>query len=122
VTGYPKRRDNGMGRLSRRGLVRLTVVALIGLGIWWIGSLALSLLAGFDDTPGEWAMIIYYNRADRTEFIVTPRFKTVSYCRQSAIERMKELRIDKTGDYECGFRCALSGDPHRMNVCQEVRK
>ena len=80
------------------------------------------LLAGCDDRPGEWCMIIYPDRTDRTRFVVTPRFKTFSYCRESALERMKELGIEKTGDYECGFRCQLDGDPHRMNVCEEIRQ
>jgi len=80
------------------------------------------LLTGCDDRPGEWSMIIYPDRTDRTRFVVTPRFKTFSYCRESALERMKELQIEKTGDYECGFRCELGGDPHRMNVCEETRK
>ncbi len=84
--------------------------------------LVLLLLAGCDDRPGEWSMIIYPDRTDRTRFVVTPRFKTFSYCRESALERMKELQIEKTGDYECGFRCELGGDPHRMNVCEETRK
>jgi hypothetical protein len=34
---------------------------------------------------------------------------------------MKAIQV-KSGDYECGFQCELSGDPHRMNVCKEVRK
>ena len=80
------------------------------------------LLASCDDRPGEWSMIIYPDRTDRTRFVVTPRFKTFSYCRESALERLKELQIEKTGDYECGFRCELGGDPHRMNVCLETRK
>ena len=80
------------------------------------------LLAGCDDRPGEWCMIIYPDRTDRTKFVVTPRFQTFSYCRESALERIKELGIEKTGDYECGFRCQLDGDPHRMNVCEEIRR
>jgi hypothetical protein len=67
-------------------------------------------LPGCDDRPGEWSMIIYPDRNDRTRFGVTPRFKTFSYCRESALERIKELQIEKTGDYECGFRCELGGD------------
>jgi hypothetical protein len=58
----------------------------------------------------------------RTRFDVTPCFKTFSYCRDQAIERMKAIQIKSGGDYECGFQCELSGDPHRMNVCKEVRK
>ncbi len=52
---------------------------------------------------------------------VTPRFKTFSYCRDQAIERMKAIEVKSGGDYECGFQCE-TGDPHRMNVCKEVRK
>jgi hypothetical protein len=76
------------------------------------------LLAGCDDAPGEWAAIVYPDRADRTRFDVTPRFKTFSYCRDQAIVRMKAIQIKSGGDYECGFQCELSGDPHRMNVCR----
>ena len=84
---------------------------------------AFLLLAGCDDAPGEWAAIVYPDRTDRTQFVVTPRFKTFSYCRDQAIERMKAIEVKSGGgDYECGFRCELGGDPHRMNICKEVRK
>ena len=83
----------------------------------------LALLAGgCDDAPGEWAAIVYPDRADRTRFDVTPRFKTLSYCRDNAIERMKAIQVKTGGDYECGFRCQLDGDPHRKNICEEKRK
>ena len=80
------------------------------------------LLAGCDDRPGEWAAIVYPDRTNRTKFDVTARFKTFEYCREAAIERMNKIQINNGGDYECGFRCELSGDPHRMNVCEETRK
>ncbi|HLY00845.1 MAG TPA: hypothetical protein VKR62_19295 [Roseiarcus sp.] len=53
---------------------------------------------------------------------MTPRFKTFAYCRDQAIERMKTIQVKTGGDYECGFRCELGGDPHRMNICKEIRK
>jgi hypothetical protein len=84
--------------------------------------LVLLLLAGCDDAPGEWAAIVYPDKADRTRFEVTPRFKTFSYCRDQAIERMKAIEVKSGGDYECGFQCQLGGDPHRQNVCKEIRK
>jgi hypothetical protein len=80
------------------------------------------LLAACDDAPGEWSAIVYPDRNDRTQFSVTPRFKTFSYCRDQAIERMKAIQVNSGGDYECGFQCELGGDPHRMNVCKEIRK
>jgi hypothetical protein len=79
------------------------------------------LLTGCD-APGEWAAIVYPDRTDRTRFEVTPRFKTFAYCRDQAIERMKAIEVKGDGDYECGFRCELGGDPRRMNVCKEIRK
>jgi hypothetical protein len=85
--------------------------------------LVLLLLAGCDDRPGEWAAIVYPDRSDRTKFDVTPRFKTLEYCREAAVERMSSLQINNgSGDYECGYKCEMSGDPHRMNVCKETRK
>ncbi len=54
--------------------------------------LALLLVAGCDDAPGEWSAIVYPDRADRTRFDVTARFKTFSYCRDQAIERMKAIK------------------------------
>ena len=63
------------------------------------------------------------SRPDRPDAVeVTPRFKTFSYCRDQAIERMKAIQVKSGGDYECGFQCELGGDPHRMNVCKEIRK
>jgi len=82
----------------------------------------LLLLAGCDDRPGEWSMIVYPNRADRTKFVVTPRFKTAEYCKEAAIERMNTLQLNGSGDYECGYKCDTSGDPHKMNRCVETRK
>jgi hypothetical protein len=63
------------------------------------------VLAGCDDAPGEWAAIVYPDRTDRTRSDVTSRFKTSSYCRDQAIERMKAIQIKSGGDYECGFQC-----------------
>ena len=84
--------------------------------------LVLLLLAGCDDAPGEWSAIVYPDRTNRTHFDVTARFKTFAYCREAAIERMKAIQVGAGGDYECGFQCELSGDPHRMNICKETRK
>ena len=79
-------------------------------------------LAGCDDAPGEWSAIVYPDRTDRTKFEVTPRFKTLHYCLEAAIERMKAIQSKAGGDYACGFQCEMSGDPHRMNVCREIHK
>ena len=84
--------------------------------------LVLLLLAGCDK-PGEWSAIVYPDRTDRSRFDVTPRFQTLSYCREAAIERMKAIEVSVGGgDYECGRNCPLDGDPHKMNLCEETRK
>ena len=80
------------------------------------------LLAACDDAPGEWSAIVYPDRADRAHFDVTPRFKTLSYCLDQARERMNAIQVKSGGDYECGFQCEVGGDPHRGNVCKEIRK
>lgn len=85
------------------------------------GLLVFLMLAGCDK-PGEWAAIVYPDRTDRTRFEVTPRFQTYSYCRDQAIERMKAIEVATGGDYECGRNCPLDGDPHKMNICEEIRK
>ena len=35
---------------------------------------------------------------------------------------MKVIEVRSGGDYECGFRCDLSGDPHKLNVCEKKQK
>ena len=83
--------------------------------------LVVLLLAGCD-RPGEWSAIVCPDRSDRTRFEVTPRFQTLSYCRDQAIERMKAIEVSTGGDYECGRNCPLGGDPHKMNICEETRR
>ncbi len=77
--------------------------------------LAFLLLAGCDDAPGEWAAIVYPDRTDRTQFVVTPRFKTFSYCRDQAIERMKAIEIKSGG----GLRMRLSMRTRRRSAPDE---
>ena len=84
--------------------------------------LAFLLLAGCDDRPGGWSAIVYPDRTDRTKFIVTPHFTMVSYCIESAKEKMNEIQLNGGGDYECGYNCEEYGDPHMLNVCEKYRK
>ncbi len=80
------------------------------------------VLAGCDDRPGGWAAIVYPDRTDRTKFVVTPHFTMVSYCLEAAKETMTKIQVKTGGDYECGYNCELDGDPHRMNVCEKIRR
>ena len=82
----------------------------------------LLLLAGCDDRPGGWSAIVYPDRTDRTKFVVTPRFTMLSYCLEAAKEKMNAIQINGRGDYECGYNCEEYGDPHRMNVCEKIRR
>ena len=82
----------------------------------------LLLLAGCDDRPGGWSAIVYPDRTDRTKFVVTPRFTMLSYCLEAAKEKMNAIQINGHGDYECGYNCEEYGDPHRMNVCEKIRR
>ena len=84
--------------------------------------LALLLLAGCDDSPGQWSAIVYPDQSDHSKFETTARFKTFEYCRKSAIERMKALQITKNGDYECGYRCRPPAETVGRNVCEKTRK
>ena len=85
--------------------------------------LAFLLLAGCDDAPGEWAAIVYPDRTDRTRFDVTPRFKTFSYCRDQAIERMKAIEIKSAAaTTSAAFDASSAAIRTAMNVCKEVRK
>lgn len=114
--------EDGVARQGKRVLKWLALTAVVGVGIWWLASTFFVIMLGFDDAPGEWAAIVYPDRNDRTRFYVTPRFKTFENCRESAIERMKSIEIETGGDYECGYKCELDGDPRRMNVCEKVQK
>jgi hypothetical protein len=68
--------------------------------------LAFLVLAGCDDAPGEWAAIVYPDRTDRTRFDVTPRFKTFSYCRDQAIERMRAIQVKSGATMNVAFNAS----------------
>ena len=84
--------------------------------------LFLLMLTGCDDAPGKWSAIVYPDKADRSRYDVTPRFKTLSYCREAAVERMNAIQSAGGGDYACGYECDDSGDPRRLTICKETRK
>jgi hypothetical protein len=97
-------------RGSREGAVK-TILPLLLLA-----------LTGCDGRPGGWAAIVYPDRTDRTRFIVTPHFSMSSYCLEAAKETMNRIQVGAGGAYECGYNCQLDGDPHKMNVCEKIRK
>ncbi len=58
-------------------------------------------LAACDDTPGQWASIVYPDAADRSRFETTYRFKSESMCRQAAKERIATLPDPAKAAFEC---------------------
>ena len=58
-------------------------------------------LAACDDTPGQWASIVYPDGSDRGRFETTYRFKSESMCRQAAEERIAALPDPSKATYEC---------------------
>lgn len=114
-------KGDSKGRRRTVWLVAGMALILVVGWIAWVGSQVLPDIAA-GDAPGDWSMIIYPSRADHTDFLVTPRFRTARYCVASARDRLKELHLEATGDYECGFRCGRDGDPHKGNVCDRTVK
>ena len=87
--------------------------------------LVLALLlapAGCDDTPGEWSAIVYADAGDRSHFVTTRRFKTLSMCRQAAAESIAALPDPERADYRCGFRCEVDPANPGRNTCQSFHK
>ena len=82
----------------------------------------LLLLAGCADTPGEWSAFVYPDRGDLTRYEKTDGFRSFSYCRESAIERMKAIQVSTGGDYLCGHKCGPPRAPGGPDLCEETRK
>ncbi len=110
------------GWLSWRRLRWVAFALVAAFAVWWGGLFVFMMAFGFNDAPGDWAMIIYPDKTDRTRFVITPRFQSFSTCRYNALEEMTAREIEATGDWECGRNCPLDGDPHKANQCEEVRK
>lgn len=79
-----------------------------------------SLITGCDDRPTQWDAFIYPDD-DLIEFEKIKGFKTYELCQQAAQERLRSLRPDGGGDYECGFKCEPYGQGTDMHVCKETR-
>lgn len=84
-------------------------------------AILLLFLAGCDSRPDQWDAYVYPGD-DLVEFEEIKGFKTFELCQEAAIDRLRIVRPDGGGDYECGYRCALSPKYGYLNVCKETRK
>ena len=67
-------------------------------------AVVLLLLAGCDDSPGEWAAIVYPDQTNRAKFDVTARFKTFSYCRDASSLLPPISGLPEMGNPKCQSR------------------
>lgn len=81
----------------------------------------LLLLSACDDRPNQWDAFVYPND-DLIEFETIRGFSTFELCQRAATDRLRSLRPQGGGDYECGYRCGPISDGSDMNVCKETRK
>lgn len=84
-------------------------------------ALALLALAGCDDRPDQWDAYIYTGDDLQNEEVIRG-FKTFELCQTAAINRLRSVRQDGGGDYECGYKCGRSDRYGGLNVCKETRK
>ena len=69
--------------------------------------LALLLLAGCDDTPGQWSLFVYADARDRSQWLRTDRFKSEGMCNRAGSEALAALPDPAKADY----RCVRTGPP-----------
>lgn len=80
----------------------------------------LVLVAGCNNRPDQWDAFIY--PGDDLMAVDTVRgFKTFELCQEAAIDRLRDVRPDGGGSYECGHKCEYRADID-INVCKETRK
>lgn len=78
------------------------------------------LLLACDNRPEEWNAFVYPGD-DLIEYEEIRGFRTFELCRSAAIERLRALRPDGGGSYECGYKCEPLGSYGDMNLCEETR-
>ena len=79
------------------------------------------ILNGCDHRPDQWDAFVYTDD-DLIHFEAIRGFKSFELCQQAAIDRLRSVRPDGGGDYECGYRCGVDPDMSGLNVCEETRK
>jgi hypothetical protein len=67
----------------------------------------LLMLAGCDDTPGQWSAYVYPDARDGSKWTRTDRLKNEGMCKQAAEESIAALPEPKKASY----RCVRTGPP-----------
>lgn len=90
----------------------------------WIPLALLSVIlsiAGCDDRPAQWDAFVYPGD-DLTAHEEIRGFVSFELCQEGAQQRLRALRPDGGGDYECGYRCGPLSPASETRICKETRK
>lgn len=82
---------------------------------------ALLLLSSCDDRPNQWDAFVYPGDDLLTHEEIRG-FKTFEPCQEAAQQRLRSLRPDGGGDYECGHKCGPLAPQSTSRLCEETRK
>lgn len=86
-----------------------------------IAASAAALLVGCDDRPAQWDAFVYPGDDLLTHEEIRG-FVSFEYCQEAAQQRLRSLRPDGGGDYECGYRCGPLAPGSTTRPCKETRK
>ncbi len=79
------------------------------------------LLVGCGDRPAQWDAFVY--PGDNLLVHEEIRgFVTFELCQEAAQRRLRALRPDGGGDYECGYKCEPLVPQSENRLCVETRK
>lgn len=84
-------------------------------------ALILLALTACDSRPAQWDAFVYPGD-DLIKYESIKGFKTFELCQQAALDRLRSVRPDGGGDYECGYKCERYTPESDLNVCEETRK
>jgi hypothetical protein len=82
---------------------------------------ALLLFTGCDDRPAQWDAFVYPGDDLLTHEEIRG-FVSFELCQDAVQQRLRSLRPDGGGDYECGYQCEALAPGHTSRLCEETRK
>lgn len=82
---------------------------------------ALLLFTGCDDRPAQWDAFVYPGD-DLLSHEEIRGFVSFELCQEAAQQRLRALRPDGGGSYECGYRCGPLTPDSETRICKETRK
>lgn len=86
-----------------------------------IAASAAALLVGCDERPAQWDAFVYAGDDLLTHEEIRG-FVSFELCQEAAQQRLRSLRPDGGGDYECGYRCGPLAPGSTTRLCKETRK